>query len=269
MNGDEFNMLSIDQQVNYINSRLDEDLTLRYVIERELNLPRSTIRNRFTRNRYVFNKRANRYIKTIETKDTKLKNKLHNLNVKEESNKNITVSNIDIKNEVMEKNQWSNMNITKSNIGVNLTENEENNKIENILNLNTNKNHKGSNMAMDKLKDETNIDIKLNEMRKKIKSNIDITKSNMEIRPLENTEVTELRDILKHKDAIINLLENKPLIKPNNIDISTLSGDLKVKTLKIYDSVLKEFNKFIKDHKELKQQDIVSLALKEFLERHS
>lgn len=345
MNRDEFNMLNVGQQVNYINSRLDEDLTLRYVIERELNLPRSTIRNRFTRNKYVFNKRANKYIKNSEVKYSKLKN---NMNLpKDESKKNITGSNIDINQDKTQKTQRSNMNITKSNtvmgpldckdknksnvnekdnkfeniqegntnitksnIGVSLTENEEKNKSKNASNIDNNKikNDKGSNISMDQLNDENNIDAKLEKLRKKIKDNIDmtkyksdiieseykeateifnknnidetlenkegninITKSNMEIYSLENSEVIGLRKLLKHKDDILSLLDNNHVNKDKdtNINVSQLSGDLKVKTLKIYDSVLKEFNEFIKDHKELKQQDIVSLALKEFLERHS
>lgn len=334
MNRYEFNMLNVEQQVNYINSRLDEDLTLRDIIERELNLPRSTVRNRFTRNNYVFNKRENKYIKNSEVKDSKVKNNI-NMNLpKDESKKNITGSNIDIKQDKTQKTQRINMNITKSNIVVGPPDcknksnvNEKNNSFENIQESNINiiksnrvinlpennditkiKKDKGSNISMDQIKDENNIDARLDKLRKKIKDNIEITKnksdtieldyketteifnknnidetlenkegninitkSNMEIHSLENSEIIGLRKLLKHKDDILSLLDNNHVNKDKdtNINVSQLSGDLKVKTLKIYDSVLKEFNKFIKDHKELKQQDIISLALKEFLERHS
>ncbi|SFB38417.1 hypothetical protein [Clostridium frigidicarnis] len=339
MNRDEFNMLNVEQQVNYINSRLDEDLTLRDVIERELNLPRSTIRNRFTRNKYVFNKRANKYIKNSEVKDSKVKNNI-NMNLpKDESKKNISGSNMDIKQDKTQKTQCSNMNITKSNIvvgpldckdknksnlnekdnkfkniqegninitksniGVSLTENEEKNKSKNASNIDNNKikNDKGSNIDMDQLKDESNIDAKLDKLRKKIKDNIDITKNksdtieldyketteilsknnidetlenkegNIEVCSLKDSEIIGLRKLLKHKDDILSLLDNNHVnkAKDTNINVSQLNGELTIKTLKIYDSVLKEFNEFIKDHKEFKQQDIISLALKEFLERH-
>lgn len=330
MNADEFNMLNVNQQINYINSRLDEDLTLRDVIERELNLPRSTIRNRFARNKYVYNKRANRYIKNSEVKDTKVKNNVNMSPLKYKSIKNIIESNIDIKHDKIEETQYSNINLTNSNTVMNpLGDRDKNksninkkaNKLEespksnigipfskNNINddINETQKNKGSNIAMKQLKDENNIDAKLDKLRKKIKDNIDITKnksntieleykeaaeifnksnidetqenkecninitkSNMEICSLENSEIIELRKLLKHKDEILDFLVNKPLSKNNDIDVSQLSGNLKVKTLKIYDSVLNEFNKFVKDHKELKQQDIISLALKEFLENHS
>ncbi|SFB44341.1 hypothetical protein [Clostridium frigidicarnis] len=225
MDRDEFNMLNVEQQVNYINSRLDEDLTLRDVIERKLNLPRSTIRNRFTRNRYVFNKRVNKYIKNSEVKDSKVKNNINTNLPKDES----------------KKTQRSNVNITKSNTVVGPFD----------------------------CKDKSNANEKDNKFENIQEGNINITKSNMEIYSLENSEIKDLRELLKYKDNILKLLGNKSLNKGSAIDISELSGDLKVKTIKIYDNVLKKFNEFINCHKEFKQQDIISLALKEFLDRHS
>lgn len=65
----EFNKLDVYKQIEYINNRLGENLTLREVIERDLNLTRSTIRNRFKKYGYTYNKKENKYTYTGSNKD--------------------------------------------------------------------------------------------------------------------------------------------------------------------------------------------------------
>ncbi|MCY6354743.1 hypothetical protein [Clostridium sp. ZS2-4] len=57
-------------------------------------------------------------------------------------------------------------------------------------------------------------------------------------------------------------------IVPNRLEISTFNGNLKVKSIKIYEEVLDKFNGFMNENKQLKQQDVVSQALWEFLNKY-
>lgn len=213
MDRDEFNKLDMDQQVEYVNRRLKDGLTLRDVIERELNLTRSTMRARFAKKGYIYNKKENKYFRdfSIKVEEKKTKSNTEG-NVK--SNTKSNISNIDKKTIKMN-------NIEKSNIKRNTNYNTE--------------------------------------------SNI----GNMEINPVQ---VKALMELIERKDEILNLLDNKDLIfKPDvskEIDIAELEGKLTVKTVKIYDDILDKFNKFRKKHRDLKQQDIVNLALKEFIEKY-
>lgn len=84
--------------------------------------------------------------------------------------------------------------------------------------------------------------------------NINITKSNITFTIEEIIALKELVAQNKNKEKIIN---------------PCFSGDLKVKTVKIYTSVLEDYNRFVKNNKQLKQQDIISMALKEFLDKYN
>ncbi|NFM01918.1 hypothetical protein FDB82_17955, partial [Clostridium botulinum] len=102
MDAIEFNKLDVLKQIEYINYELTKNLTLREVIERDLSLTRSTIRSRFKKYGYTYNKKENKYIYTGSNKDI--------------TNSNITKSNTTKKQITKEDNKTSNKNITKSNI---------------------------------------------------------------------------------------------------------------------------------------------------------
>lgn len=191
MDTHEFKTLSIENQIEYINSRLKEGLTLRDVIERELNLTRSTIRDKFKKYGYFYSKKDNVYFKD---------NNIKIENIKVESNKKSNISNIDktyaIKKDIKESNMKSNIS--------NISLNEE--------------------------------------------------------------QITDILELIKYKNDILSLV-NKEQLKI--IDDKELQGALTVKTFKIYNTILDKFNKFKNNHKDLKQQDIINLALKEFLEKYN
>ncbi len=64
MGKEEFNKLKVKDQVEYINQKL-ENQTLTYVCK-EIQISRSTIRERFLKQGYVFNKNNNKYISHSE-----------------------------------------------------------------------------------------------------------------------------------------------------------------------------------------------------------
>lgn len=69
MNKDEFNKLDVYEQLNYINKKLKQGKSLR-AISGELNISKSTIRNRFKKIDYVFHIVDKQYIKIENYKTT-------------------------------------------------------------------------------------------------------------------------------------------------------------------------------------------------------
>lgn len=219
----EFNKLDVLKQIEYINSKLDLNLTLREVIERDLNLTRSTIRSRFKKYGYTYNKKENQYIYTNKNKNiTKSNITRSNITKVTDSSKNsinytnITNSNIATKPSITEDIKASNKNITESNIDTT-----------NIKNSNTNS----------------------------IDSNI--TDSNI------TKDITfTIEEIIALKELIAKNKKQQEIINPN------FTGEVTVKYVKIYNTVLKDYNNFLEKHTELKHQDVISLAIKEFLDKY-
>ncbi|XZI53227.1 hypothetical protein ACSXD3_18100 (plasmid) [Clostridium perfringens] len=52
------------------------------------------------------------------------------------------------------------------------------------------------------------------------------------------------------------------------IDSSVLQGDIIPRTFKLYKNTSEKFTKFCNEHRELKMQEIITVALEEFMEKH-
>ncbi len=52
------------------------------------------------------------------------------------------------------------------------------------------------------------------------------------------------------------------------IDSSVLEGDIIPRTFKLYKNTSEKFTKFCNEHRELKMQEIITVALEEFMEKH-
>ncbi|XZI02993.1 hypothetical protein ACSXE3_15210 (plasmid) [Clostridium perfringens] len=52
------------------------------------------------------------------------------------------------------------------------------------------------------------------------------------------------------------------------IDSSVLQGDIIPRTFKLYKNTSKKFTEFCNEHRELKMQEIITVALEEFMEKH-
>ena len=52
------------------------------------------------------------------------------------------------------------------------------------------------------------------------------------------------------------------------IDSSILEGDIIPRTFKLYKNTSEKFTQFCNEHRELKMQEIITVALEEFIERH-
>ncbi|MBO3417932.1 hypothetical protein [Clostridium perfringens] len=56
--------------------------------------------------------------------------------------------------------------------------------------------------------------------------------------------------------------------KSLKIDSSVLEGDIIPRTFKLYKNTSEKFTKFCNEHRELKMQEIITVALEEFMEKH-
>lgn len=77
MTKEQFNRLDVLEQIKYINNQLENNMTLTLVCK-ELNIGRSTIRDRFKKLSYSYSKDLNRYVYndsiTDEVQDVRIKN---------------------------------------------------------------------------------------------------------------------------------------------------------------------------------------------------
>jgi hypothetical protein len=106
--------------------------------------------------------------------------------------------------------------------------------------------------------------------------------------PMELFEIADMTKELKemiswHKgftkdeSAIKELLEWYKQTKPNeniieipqiNLDKNKLRGEIKTRSFKIYQQVLEDFKKYCERHGEFKQQDLLSMALIEYMDKY-
>ena len=194
MEKDKFNNLSLIEQVEYINSLLEENKTLTN-IAKDIGIGRSTIRDRFKKINYRYSKDLNKYIKDINV-----------------SNTGVIRGSADVmKNRQKELNTIDRADLKKYNVS--------NTSIDNF----------NSNIK-DKLVNITNEYEVLMEMIELYKSNTNVLQSQICIDlPICDSELTSFR---------------------------------------VNKKVLNDFNEFVKHNKEFRKIDLVSMALKEYMENH-
>ena len=69
MDKESFNRLKIDSQVEFINNELAKGKSLTNITS-EIGVGRTTLRDRFTKNNYIFNSQFNRYVMNYEVSST-------------------------------------------------------------------------------------------------------------------------------------------------------------------------------------------------------
>ena len=86
-----------------------------------------------------------------------------------------------------------------------------------------------------------------------------------------NIEMDKLKELLELLEPIKELLkkdkDNTRKVVNNNLEIPIIKN-VKQRTVKIDINILKEWDNFIEDHSNYKAQDLISQALKEFMENH-
>ncbi len=192
MNKDKFNKLPILEQIDFINSQIENNNSITSVCKK-LGIGRSTIRDRFKKVNYEYSKDLNKYIYIEEI---------------EEKVKDIIISDNKCNTSV-----------------VNNKQNIKSNPIVTIL-------------------EKTDIEIQNNLLD--LVNNYDVLKEIIELHRC-NTSVIK-------QQIIINLEDNKTTTTT---------------TLRINKSILDKFNNFCIQNKQFTKVDLLSQALKNFIEQHS
>lgn len=83
----------------------------------------------------------------------------------------------------------------------------------------------------------------------------------------EETLIKRIERLEEQQKEILELLSStkKETLK---IDSSVLQGDIIPRTFKLYKNTSEKFTKFCNNHRELKMQEIITVALEEFMLNH-
>lgn len=83
----------------------------------------------------------------------------------------------------------------------------------------------------------------------------------------EETLIKRIERLEEQQKEILELLSSTER-KSLKIDSSVLEGDIIPRTFKLYKNTSEKFTKFCNEHRELKMQEILTVALEEFMEKH-
>lgn len=83
----------------------------------------------------------------------------------------------------------------------------------------------------------------------------------------EETLIKRIERLEEQQKEILELLSSTER-KSLRIDSSVLEGDIIPRTFKLYKKTSLKFTKFCNEHRELKMQEIITVALEEFMLNH-
>ena len=84
----------------------------------------------------------------------------------------------------------------------------------------------------------------------------------------EETLIKRIERLEEQQKEILELLLSNTERKSLKIDSSVLEGDIIPRTFKLYKTTSLKFTQFCNEHRELKMQEIITVALEEFIEKH-
>ena len=79
--------------------------------------------------------------------------------------------------------------------------------------------------------------------------------------------IKRIERLEEQQKEILELLSSTER-KSLKIDSSVLEGDIIPRTFKLYKNTSEKFTQFCNEHRELKMQEIITVALEEFIEKH-
>lgn len=83
----------------------------------------------------------------------------------------------------------------------------------------------------------------------------------------EETLIKRIERLEEQQKEILELLSNTKK-ETLRIDSNLLEGDIIPRTFKLYKRTSLKFTKFCNEHRELKMQEILTVALEEFMKKH-
>ena len=85
---------------------------------------------------------------------------------------------------------------------------------------------------------------------------------------INNDSLTKRIERLEEQQKEILELLSSTKKETLRIDSSVLEGDIIPRTFKLYKNTSEKFTQFCNEHRELKMQEILTVALEEFIEKH-
>lgn len=79
--------------------------------------------------------------------------------------------------------------------------------------------------------------------------------------------IKRIERLEEQQKEILELLSSTER-KSLKIDSSVMDGDIIPRTFKLYKNTSEKFTKFCNEHRELKMQEIITVALEEFMKKH-
>lgn len=79
--------------------------------------------------------------------------------------------------------------------------------------------------------------------------------------------IKRIEHLEEQQKEILELL-NSTKKETLRIDSSVMDGDIIPRTFKLYKNTSEKFTKFCNEHRELKMQEIITVALEEFMKKH-
>lgn len=236
MKKEEFNKLSIEEQLIYVNKELLDNASLRSIAEK-IGISKTTIRERFEKIGHVFNTDQRQYIKREEDEFyIKLDEATKNINMPKNKHKNNTNSTV--------YNHKDNLTVTNLKLNTNIKETVNSSNTDELITQNTPTNN------IDSTNDKHN--------------NFDFQTT-----LFSEDEILALKELIAAKDRLINSANKKKYVsKDIIIDSERLSGDLKTRSFTLYNDVLEVFTEFCKANKQYTQKDLMSMALVEYMDKY-
>lgn len=220
MNKEEFNRLEVLEQIEYINKQIMYNKSITNVCK-SIGVGRSTIRDRFKKVGYIFNKESNMYIVEQEY--------------------NICNTDIETLNNESSTFEKSTKNIKEEykccSVGVEILNDDSNKSTRSIKNI---------------VEDKEGVLEVIEKGDEEIKNNL--------------LELAKDYEVLKE---MIDTYRRNTSVVEKQITINLEDADSKLTAFRVNSKVLEEFNKFCNNNKQFKKVDLLSQALKNFMEQHS
>ena len=96
--------------------------------------------------------------------------------------------------------------------------------------------------------------------------------SDTDVKTLDKTMKNKLVNVMNEYDILMEMIElykSNSNVLQSNIIIDLPTAESELTSFRVNKEILKDFNDFVKEQKEYRKIDLVSMALKEYMENHS
>lgn len=233
VNKQEFNELSIESKIDYFNTKLNDGKTVT-MIRKDIGIGEKSWQKEVKHNGYKFDIKLKNYIKVTEV------------------------------TQIINSNDKSNSLVTNENISLG----DKSNSL--VVNENIDLDDKSNSLVVNdniRLDDKSNPLVVNNDIG--YEDNLNVVVTNEEYKRV----IKELHDIKSMYSKFEDMYQwyelQKQVVEKAQLRIEANDNEIITRSFKVYGDVYRDFMEFCKDHKEYKVQQLVSLALKELVQKYN